>query len=432
MRKKGKSSISFLAIVSIGIGSMVGAGIFALMGIVGEKIGAAAILSFAISGIVAALAAYSYAKMGARFPSNGGIVEFLVQGFGGGTLAGTLSLMYYVTLLVASALVAKTFGHYASDLATGSGAPGLWVNVFASSCVLGLALVNAVSAHSVGRLETVIVLIKMSILVIFTLAIVPGIDPALLDGAHKNEFSPLMIGTLGLTFLAYAGFGIMTNAGEDVANPSRTIPFAMFTAIGIVIALYIAIGVAVFGSMSAGDIIKYKETVLAHAAEPLFGHMGFVFVSIAALLATASALNSNLFGELNTSYMQATLGQLPEGFNRNLWHNATLSFVGSITIILLLVNYLSLHAIASINGATFLLCYLAVQIAHYRVAEKTNASRVVILLGIIALALVTIAFLIETTLYQPTSAILFFSFLLACWLIERWYLSSRRRLRPTR
>lgn len=423
-----RKPIGFWAIVSIGIGSMVGAGIFALLGLVGEQIGSATAISFILSGIVAALAGYSYAKMGARYPSNGGIVEFLVQGFGNTVIAGTLSLMFYVTLIVASAMVAKTFGHYASELFFGSSSPRIWVNIFACGIVLLLALINAVSVGDVGRLETVIVLIKMTILIIFMLVALTRIDPQLLSSANPMVQTSDIVGTLGLTFLAYAGFGIITNAGADVPNPSRTIPVAIYTAIGIVMLIYIGVSFAVFGNLSIEDVIRYKETVLAYAAKPVFGQAGFLVLSIAALLATASALNSNLFGELNTSYVQATLGQLPQQFNRRIWHQATSGFILSLIAILMMINFMSLGAIASTTSITFLACYLAVHVAHYRVAHETGGSRAIIVIGISSIVAVFVIFLHNLITTQPVSAILFFVFLAVCWGIEYFVLRSKRSL----
>ena len=195
-------------------------------------------------------------------------------------------------------------------------------------------------------------------------------------------------------------------------------------------ALYVGVSFAVFGNLSIADVTKYKETVLAYAAQPVFGKTGFLVISIAALLATASALNSNLFGELNTSYFQATLRQLPTGFNRQMWHQATAGFIGSLAVILLLVNFLLLSAIANVTSATFLVCYLAVHVAHYRVASATGGSRPIILLGILSITAVTVIFVNNMIRTQLTSAILFFAFLIGCWVIEKVVLSSKRRLQP--
>jgi amino acid transporter len=91
----GAGQIGMLAAVSIGIGGMVGAGIFSILGVVAQAAGNAMWLAFAIGGVVALLSTYSYARLGAVFPSAGGAVHFLVKGFGDGILAGGLNLFMW-------------------------------------------------------------------------------------------------------------------------------------------------------------------------------------------------------------------------------------------------------------------------------------------------------------------------------------------------
>ena len=104
------------AAAALGVGSMVGAGIFALMGEAGTIAGSAVYLSFIAAGIIALASGYSMARLGARFPAAGGIVEYLAQGYGIGLISGALSILLYISALVALALVAKTFGSYALAL----------------------------------------------------------------------------------------------------------------------------------------------------------------------------------------------------------------------------------------------------------------------------------------------------------------------------
>ena len=125
MHTPGKE-VSFWSAVAMGIGAMVGAGIFALLGQAGAIAGSAVWISFLIGGIVALLSGYSIGRLGARYPSAGGVVEYLVQAFGVGRFSGTMSVMMYIGSLVAVSLVARTFGSYAHALLPG-GAPGWMV-----------------------------------------------------------------------------------------------------------------------------------------------------------------------------------------------------------------------------------------------------------------------------------------------------------------
>ena len=163
---QGSGQISIVAAVSIGIGGMVGAGIFSILGVVAHAAGNAMWLAFAIGGVVALLSTYSYAKLGATFPSAGGAVHFLVKGFGDGVLAGGLNLFMWVGYIISLALYAAAFGSYAATFVTAAASP-LLVKSLAVGAVLVLTVVNAFGARAMGRWETFIVAVKLAILVLF-------------------------------------------------------------------------------------------------------------------------------------------------------------------------------------------------------------------------------------------------------------------------
>src|SRR6187431_1341 len=159
----GSGQIGMAAAVSIGIGGMVGAGIFSILGVVAQAAGNAMWLAFAIGGVVALLSTYSYARLGATFPSAGGAVHFLVKSFGDGILAGGLNLFMWAGYIISLALYAAAFGHYAATFYTTKPSP--WaVKGLAIGAVVLLTIVNAFGAKLMGRSETVIVAIKVAIL----------------------------------------------------------------------------------------------------------------------------------------------------------------------------------------------------------------------------------------------------------------------------
>src|SRR6187399_1915399 len=150
-----QGQIGLMAAVSIGIGGMVGAGIFSILGVVAQAAGNAMWIAFAIGGVVALLSTYSYAKLGATFPSAGGAVHFLVKSFGDGVLAGGLNMFMWAGYIISLALYAAAFGHYAATFITTT--PSVWlVKSLAVGAVLALTLVNAFGAKIMGRSETFI------------------------------------------------------------------------------------------------------------------------------------------------------------------------------------------------------------------------------------------------------------------------------------
>src|SRR4249920_227003 len=149
----GSGRIGLVAAVSIGIGGMVGAGIFSILGVVAHAAGNAMWLAFAVGGVVALLSTYSYAKLGAAFPSAGGAVHFLVKSFGDGVLAGGLNLFMWAGYIISLALYATAFGNYAATFVTTSPSPML-VKSLAIGAVVLLTVVNALGAKFMGRSET--------------------------------------------------------------------------------------------------------------------------------------------------------------------------------------------------------------------------------------------------------------------------------------
>src|SRR5215472_8346371 len=125
----------------IGVGSMVGAGIFALLGAAGEVAGAAVWLSFVLAGVVAILQGYSFAKLGARYPSAGGLLEYVAKGFGDGHFTGTSAWLIYFVNAIVTAMVAVSFGSYASSMLTGD-ENAAWIKVFAALIIIVMTGVN--------------------------------------------------------------------------------------------------------------------------------------------------------------------------------------------------------------------------------------------------------------------------------------------------
>src|SRR5436190_6037133 len=179
----GSGRIGLVAAVSIGVGGMVGAGIFSILGVVAHAAGNAMWLAFAIGGVVALLSTYSYAKLGATFPSAGGAVHFLVKSFGDGVLAGGLNLFMWAGYIISLALYATAFGSYAATFVTDAPSRLLLKSLAVGSVVL-LTVVNAFGAKLMGRSETIIVAIKVAILLLFAAVGMSFVKPANLSPAR--------------------------------------------------------------------------------------------------------------------------------------------------------------------------------------------------------------------------------------------------------
>src|SRR5262247_4126851 len=395
----GSGHIGLIAAVSIGIGGMVGAGIFSILGVVAHAAGSAMWLAFTLGGVVALLSTYSYAKLGAAFPSAGGAVHFLVKGFGDGVLAGGLNLFMWVGYIISLALYATAFGGYAATFVTTTPSPLLLKSLAVASVVL-LTLVNAFGATFMGRWETVIVAVKVAILVLFAAVGLCFIRPGYLSPELWPETKSVLFGA-GVLFIGYEGFGLITNAAADMRDPRKLLPRALYTSVILVIALYLAVALTVTGNLSDYEIEQSKDYALAEAAKPFLGQFGFRLIAIAALFSTASAINATLFGSANVCYMIARDGELPAGLSRTEWKDATGGLLLTAALVVVVMLIFDLSGIAMMGSAAFLLIYAAVNVGHLKVRDQTGASAIIVWLSLLTCLAMFAVLCVYTYQEQP-------------------------------
>jgi amino acid transporter len=394
--------VGFAAAVSIGIGGMVGAGIFSILGVVAQVAGNAMWLSFAIGGVVALLSTYSYAKLGATFPSAGGAVHFLVKSFGDGILAGGLNLFMWAGYIISLALYAAAFGHYAATFFTTTPS-ALFVKSLAIGAVLALTIVNAFGAKIMGRSETFIVAVKVAILVLFAAVGLWFVKSTNLSPQLWPEFKSILFGA-GVLFIGYEGFGLVTNAAGDMDDPHKMLPRALYTAVILVIIIYLAVAITVTGNLTNDQIAAASDYALAEAARPFLGELGFRLIAIAALFSTASAINATLFGSANVCYMIAKDGELPSGLSRTEWKQLTGGLLLTSILVVVVTLAFDLSGIAMMGSAAFLLVYATVNAGHLLVLKQTGANAAIVWLSLIT-CLVIFAMLAICTYQQQPLAI---------------------------
>ena len=374
-----KKAFGLWSAVFLGIGSMVGAGIFVLLGEAGAIAGNLVWVSFIFGGVIALLSGYSLAKLASAYPSRGGIVEYIVQCYGEGVFSGSVSVLFYLSAMVAIAMVAKTFGVYASQMFTQTSNIFI-VDSFAVGILLTFMLINLAGASVIAKSENIIVIFKLSILILFTIIAFFYIKPQLLS---IKDAPPIIniFSSIALTFFAYEGFRVITNTAEDMPNPSKTMLKAMVIAIVLVMLLYVAVTFAVFGNLPLSEIIKAKDYALAEAAKPAFGEKGFIIMSIAALISTASSINANLYAVTNVTYQMAVNGELPKVYEQNVWHS-TQGLIISTIILIIFVLFFNLTQIAAIGSISILFIHALVHIGHLFKIDKTKANKFLIYLAI--------------------------------------------------
>jgi len=288
--------------------------------------------------------------------------------------------MMYIAALVAISLVARTFGSYAFALLP-KDSPHWLVEAFAAAIILTFMFVNLKGASSMTRIENTFVLIKMIVLIGFAIIGLNFISPDRLSPSHYPPTSMILY-SVAVTFFAFEGFRVVTNAAEDMRDPARTLPRAIMTAILLVMIVYVGIAISVFGNLPPEKIIAAKDFALAEAARPVFGQFGFTIVAIAALFATASAINASLYAVTNITYQLAKLGELPQAFAEPIAHSREGLVISSGIIIFLAISF-DLSSIATIGALSMLVIHMTVHIGHLRLLGNTGASRTLIVLAIL-------------------------------------------------
>jgi len=411
-----KKPIGFWSAVSMGIGAMVGAGIFALLGEASAISGSAVYISFIIGGIIALFSGYSLGKLGATYPSSGGIIEYLSQSYGVGFFTGTMGVMLYFAAIVSLSLVAKAFGNYAVTLLPTTYESEIFKNLFSSGIIILFVLINLKGAKDVAIWERVTVGIKFLVLVGLSIAGIIYLDPSLLSTSYYPPSSDIFF-SLSITFFAFEGFRVITNTAEDMPNPSKTLPQAMITSILLVMILYVIISFAVFGNLPVDKIIEAKDFALAEAALPIFGQIGFSIVAITALIATASSINANLYSVTNVTYQLAKDGELPEKFGEPIGHSREGLIISGILIIILSLLF-DLSEIAAIGSISILFVHTITHLGHIRIIKKTKASLFLVIIAALLSFIAMFLALVYVSRNSSNIVLLLIGFVLTALIIE--------------
>jgi amino acid transporter len=389
--------------VFLGVGAMVGAGIFALLGEAGAIAGAAVWISFLIAGLISLALGYAFVKLGARYPSSGGLITYLIQGFGNGRLVGVASWLGYLTaIVVVGAMVAVSFGDYAARLLFGSSPGSTATKVCASLVVVASVALVIVGVHWVEKAQSAIVIGLLAVFAVFIVATITKINAHLLAPSGYPSVRSI-ISSVALTFFAFLGFAVISFAGGDIVNPARNLPRAMYLALGITMLLYVAISISVYGTLTVEQVIHYGPTAIAEAARPSLGDAGYVCMGIAALLATSSSVLATFYASVGLTDTLAAVRQFPPVFGKTsrLGRNGGLLITTALT--LLFVNVFDIGALASIGSAVSLAIFVLVGVSGLRLRHEIAAQAWIIIAAIAASA-IALGFLVVDIFHHDKRA----------------------------
>lgn len=392
-------SLGYWSVVSIGIGGMVGGGIFAVLGLAVELASGGTPIAFAIAGLIALVTAYSYASLSVTFPARGGTVEFLNQAFGGGVFTGSLNILLWLSYIAMLSLYAYAFGSYGASFFPAA-VQTVWKHVLLSGVIVLFSCLNIVGAKAVGKSEKFIVALKLLILLIFLVAGMWTVNVNRLLPATWSNPLQLVAGGM-IIFLAYEGFELIANTAENVQKPRKNLPRAYFTAVGFVIILYVLVSIVTIGNLPVDKIIASKDYALAEAAKPFLGTVGFSLIAAAALLSTGSAINATLYGTARVSYIIAKEGELPEQLDHMVWRRPIEGLLITAGLTLLVANLFDLTNISIIGSSGFLIIFAAVNFANARLAESTGSKKWASIIGGILCLLALAVLIVQRVIASP-------------------------------
>jgi amino acid transporter len=426
---RNSKPLGYWSVVAIGIGGMVGGGIFAVLGLAVQLAHGGTPVAFALAGIVALITSYSYARLSVAYPSQGGTVEFLNQAFGPGLLTGGLNILLWLSYVVMLSLYAYAFGSYGASFFPAA-TQLVWKHIFISGAIILLTVLNIGGSKIVGESEEWIVGFKIAILLLFIGVGLWSINAQRLQPAVWT--SPLSLITGGMIiFLAYEGFELIANTAGDAKNPRKTLPRAFYSAVGFVIALYILVSAVTVGNLPLSKIIEAKDYALAVGARPFLDGVGFTLIAIAALLSTGSAINATLYGASRISYIIAKDGELPEVLDKRVWNRPVEGLLITAGLTLLTANLFDLASISMMGSAGFLLIFAAVNAANIRLFARTLSHRWIAVAGVVVCLSALGALIWQRARTSPQSLLALVVMIGSAFLIETVYRGLTGRMIQT-
>lgn len=390
--------MSAFDITMIGVGAMIGAGIFVLTGHAAGAAGPAFLVAFLLNGVVTLLTAASYAELGSAFPQAGGGYVWIREGLSPflGFLGGWLDWFAHS---LACSLYALGFGSYAADLLHRSGVTVLGMEQASLSVALAVAVaiiftfINYLGTSETGAVGNIVTMTKVVILAAFAAFGLVALFRVPHWTQHFVPFAPRglisIISAMGLTTIAFQGYEVIAQCGEEVENPKRNLPMAIFAAIGIVVIIYLGVGFVALGAIDLSKLstdvkaalpvgvdttweflAHFEETAIVEAARQVMPFGAYILL-FAGLVSTISALNATIYSSSRVSFAMGRDRNLPPFFGKIDLRRRTPAVAIFISggLVILMVTALPIKDVASAADIMFLMLFAMVNLTAIRLRK---------------------------------------------------------------
>ncbi len=370
----------------IGIGAMIGAGIFVLTGMAAGEAGPASILAFALNGFVTLLTAFAYAELAAAVPEAGGGYAFVRSAFPG-VVGFTAGWMLWFAYTVACSLYAlgfagyfwefllKYFNEMTQPILHVVGHQGGVLLVTAAIGILFVRL-NVRGAEVTGKAENVLTVAKIIVLAIFIgygLKKIAGAPQVAIDSfvPFFPQGSAGVLIAMGLTFIAFEGYDLIATVAEEIKEPERNIPLATFISLGVTVVIYLLILLVSLGAVDGKGIPTWqllgeqKETAIVRAAESFMPAFGVAVIVFGGLLSTMSALNATVMASSRVAFSMGRDHLLPTAMGQIHPEKRTphIAIIVTGVILLAMAFALPIETVGSAASVIFLLTFSMVNLS---------------------------------------------------------------------
>ncbi len=419
-----KDSLSLWGAVSMGTGVMIGAGIFALTGQIAELAGNLFPLAFLLAAVIAGFSAYSYVKMGQKYPSAGGIAMFLKKAYGRGLMTGVGALLMYFSMVINESLVARTFGTYLLQVFDAKEADWL-IPALGVGLLLFALFINILSNKLIQTFSFLMAFVKIAGLAMLAIGGLwaSGWSFESVSFHTEQTGAASFLGAVALGILGYKGFTTITNSGGELKNAKKNVGRAIILSISICVVLYVLVAIAVGANLSVEEIVKAKDYSLAEASRPAFGEYGVWFTVAFAIIATVSGVIASVFAVSRMLAMLTSMQLVPHRHFKLPGNLQQHTLIYTVVIAMLLTLLFDLSRIASIGVIFYIVMDIFIHWGVFKYLRKeVEASSWIIIMAIILDVVVLGAFL--WTKAQSDSLIVWISLfgIVLVFAAEKWFL----------
>ncbi len=425
IRQKGKP-LNLIELIAIAVGGMIGGGIFSILGISVEIIGNATVIAIAIGGVLAFVAAYSYAQLAIYYQDEGATYSFFKRTFPNSTLAASIIGWFVVFGYISTlALYAFTFSSYLSSVLPFEDGPGLR-KIVAGLIIIIFMIINLVSVKGMGKIEDLLVYTKIIILLVISGFFIGKSDNSIINfPLFETDSSLILIFIVAsITFVAFEGFQLTIHAFEEAENPKINVPRAIYISIFITLCLYLLLAFGSILTIPKQLMIQDKEYALASGATSILGPIGLSIIIAGALLATSSAINATLFGASRLMAIIARDGYFPLILSKRLKGHIphySIIVMGLTSYLFILTG--SLESILEFGSITFIFISFLMAFANFKIHRKTNTKPGVAIVAMIILFFACVSIIYYEIVHDLKKVVyilsIYFLLLIAAWIYHK-------------